>query len=276
MAVNPLSTCALFVEGWARRRDNTGAPPTKVGTATGFLVTAAGAGPVLVTARHVLSGEDMITGEYEVKPEYLSIRFPPAAGHAAPAPLQVELYDDYPTGAGRRWVDHPRGREVDVAALPIAVPEGADVTFLDPDPAPLTLVSFWLPDNGPPPEPDIAVQTGVTDRLFVVGWPYGDTGTWPHAVWSTGYVSTEPDLGWAGLPAFLLDCRSRTGQSGAPVLLHVNPTDTLRLADGDSLHHGVTLTRLVGVYSGRVDREGDLGRVFTTEAIRDVLAELPA
>lgn len=165
---------------------------------------------------------------------------------------------------------------MDLAAVPVTVPDDAPVVFLDPAPGPLTSAAFWLPENGPTPEPHVPVETGVTDRLFVVGWPYGDTGTWPHAVWTTGYVSSEPDVDWAGLPAFLLDCRSRQGQSGAPVLLHVGPADTVLLANGDSLHHGVTLTRLMGVYSGRVDSQSDLGRVFTTAAVREVLAALPA
>ena len=47
------------------------------------------------------------------------------------------------------------------------------------------------------------------------------------------------------------------------------------LADGDVLIHEATQTRLAGVYSGRLDRDSDLGRVFTTTAIREVLAQLP-
>ena len=275
VSLNPLSSAALLIEGWVRRRDDPAGPPSRVTRATGFLVDSAHAGHVLVTARHVLSGEDMTTGHYTTKPEYLTVRLPPAPD-GDPPPLLVELYDDYPTETGRLWVEHPRGREVDVAAVPLPVPLPADATVvvLDHAPPPLTASAFWLPENGPAPEPSSAVALRVTDRLFVVGWPYGDTGSWPHAVWSTGYISTEPDIDWNGLPAFLLDCRSRQGQSGAPVLLHLRPTDTVMLADGDTLHHGATVTRLVGVYSGRVDASSDLGRVFTTAAVRDVLAQL--
>ena len=41
------------------------------------------------------------------------------------------------------------------------------------------------------------------------------------------------------------------------------------------LIHEAMQTRLAGVYSGRLDRDSDLGRVFTTTAIREVLAQLP-
>ena len=79
---------------------------------------------------------------------------------------------------------------------------------------------------------------------------------------------------WQGLPVFLLDARTRSGQSGAPVLRHVTPQDLVRLEGGGVLHHEATVTELIGVYSGRLHPDSDLGRVFTTQAIREVLTEL--
>lgn len=116
----------------------------------------------------------------------------------------------------------------------------------------------------------------VADLLFVVGWPYGDQGSWPAAVWSTAFVATEPDMRWDGRSAFLLDCRTRHGQSGALLLRHVTPNDTVVLADGDTLEFGVIRTVLVGDYTGRIDADGDLGMVYMCEAVREALALLPA
>ena len=56
----------------------------------------------------------------------------------------------------------------------------------------------------------------VGSELQVIGYPYGQVGG-PFPIWSKGFIASEPDLDIAGLPVFLIDCRSRPGQSGSPV-----------------------------------------------------------
>jgi len=43
------------------------------------------------------------------------------------------------------------------------------------------------------------------------------------------------------------------------------------MADG-SLAFGGPVTNLLGVYSGRVNEQSDLGRVWKVQAVRDILA----
>lgn len=175
------------------------------------------------------------------------------------------------------WVEHPGGPRVDIAALHIGrVPEDVHCLPVDVE------ESSWprLRDvvdagrHGLPPVdvPDVLLPVRVTDRAFVVGFPFGDQGTWPWAIWSTVYLASEPAVAHHGLPRILVDGRTREGQSGAPVFL--------RLRAGEQLSHGGTplpvkddVAVFLGVYSGRMTKESDLGLVWTADAVRELLDE---
>ena len=108
----------------------------------------------------------------------------------------------------------------------------------------------------------------LTGRHLFTGKPLNKMAGIPDAIsiqhtdgkWSSGFVATDPDIDWSGLPVFLIDCRSRRGQSGSPVVLRV----------GEPRLMGANTTRLIGLYSGRIRKESDLGMVWKTEAILEL------
>jgi len=60
----------------------------------------------------------------------------------------------------------------------------------------------------------------VTSGLSIVGFPFGITGGGGLGVWVQGTIATEPSLDFDGMPRFLIDSRTRPGQSGSPVLAY--------------------------------------------------------
>ncbi|MBS0550267.1 MAG: trypsin-like peptidase domain-containing protein [Proteobacteria bacterium] len=152
-----------------------------------------------------------------------------------------------------RWIEHPRyGEKVDVVALPLT-----DLT--DVELYPYDVMA----------DPDIIVRPAET--ISVVGFPLGLQAGGSLAVWATGFVASEPDIDFRDLPLFLVDCRTRPGQSGSAVIFHSNG-GVVRYKNGNtSLQTGET-TRLLGVYSGRVSAESDIGMVWKSAAIAEIVS----
>lgn len=96
----------------------------------------------------------------------------------------------------------------------------------------------------------------ITDRVFVVGYPLsiGNRDTDPP-VWTGGTIATSPDADWDG-PRFLIDSRTRDGQSGSAVIAYAPPG------------HGLPARQqLLGIYSGRIDEKADIGSVWRTDDV---------
>ncbi|MFD9038780.1 trypsin-like peptidase domain-containing protein [Streptomyces bottropensis] len=273
-SIHTLSFGALYIEAWNRSLG--GAEDTLLGPATGFLVGIPG-DFWLVTAWHVLSGRRSDNGaamrDDGLRPDYLRVRF---AGEGDdgyhPVSRDFELYDEE-FHSGPRYRSHSE-RRVDVAALHIgAVPDSAVEAFM-PNTWP-TLRDLFAPERRAQQgsEVDVDIPLRITDRLFVLGFPFGHTGSWPFAVWTAAPVASEPLARWDQLPGFLLDSRTRPGQSGSPVVMHIRPGEPV-VAGGDVITHDESITALVGVYSGRLDPNADLGMVWTTNALFEILPEV--
>ncbi|MER8008578.1 serine protease [Streptomyces sp. NPDC094149] len=270
--IHTLSYAALHIEAWYRSRGD--ADDKTLGPATGFLVGIPG-DYWLVTAWHVLSGRRSDTGEVMSKsglcPDYIRVRF---ANEEDLAPIHVtyDLYDDESQNTPR--FSSSSDHRIDVAAIHIG-----DV--------PRSAVDAAMPNTWPTlrelsprerraqlgSEADTPIPLRITDRLFVLGFPFGNTGSWPFAVWTAAPVASEPLAGWNGLPGFLLDSRTRPGQSGSPVVMHIRPGEPV-VADGAVHLHEESVTALIGIYSGRLDPTSDLGMVWTTDALFGFLPEI--
>jgi hypothetical protein len=74
-------------------------------------------------------------------------------------------------------------------------------------------------------------------------------------------------------PTFLIDCRSRQGQSGSAVISHRNG-GSVAMTDGSTSIFGGPVTRFLGIYSGRVNAESDLGIVWKASAIAELVASI--
>jgi hypothetical protein len=225
---------------------------TPLGMATGFVVSGP-IGPLLVTARHVFTGRHHHTGK------------PLTKNCAIPNRVIVWLIYGQELGVWREceerilsgdseplWIEHPTlGARADIAALPLSVPEGTRVKPYD----------IQVPND--------PLLIGPAGIVSVVGFPFGLSAGGRFAIWASGFVATDMDLDYEELPAFLIDCRSRSGQSGSPVVArrdgHFSTTTGLNYMSGQQ-------TDLLGVYSGRVNAESDLGFVWKLSAVRDLVA----
>lgn len=228
----------------------------ELGSGTGFVVHHDGK-PYLVTNYHVAAGRNPITGQ------------PRHPSGAVPDQLVVlHLLTDRTKGlswqarfetvlteaGGARWFEHPkRGREVDVVALPLTELDGVELHPYD--------------ITGTAPK----LATGPASAVSVVGFPFGLTAGGAFGVWTRGFVASEIEIDFDEKPLFLIDARTREGQSGSPVLAY-HPGGIAAMANGDSAAYGAGLVNLLGVYSGRVNAESDLGLVWKLSAVQEILA----
>jgi hypothetical protein len=83
--------------------------------------------------------------------------------------------------------------------------------------------------------------------VSVIGFPFGITAGGGLAIWATGFVASEPDLDYGKLPVFLIDCRSREGQSGSPVIAYRG--GGMVALQGSSSIFDRPVYRLLGIYT---------------------------
>jgi hypothetical protein len=154
------------------------------------------------------------------------------------------------------WKEHPIHKEkVDVVALPLTEISGI-ATY------PHALTGGTL------------LAIGPTEVVSVIGFPFGLTSGGLFAIWATGFIASEPEVELDNLPLMLIDCRGRPGQSGSPVVAYRNG-GTAVLEDGSTAFFGGPVFRLLGIYSGRVNEQSDLGRVWKTSAIQQLVDSIP-
>lgn len=221
-----------------------------ISTGTGFIANTQ-KGPVLLTNRHNLTGRHQETN----KP------LSPTSG----IPNQIKIIHNRTNGLGNwiikdeilydkndrpLWIEHANLKgQMDCVALPLTQ---------------LEEVQFYPYDLNNP-GPDIAI--GPADNISVVGFPFGIQTGGSLAIWATGFLASEPNL---ETPVFLIDCRSRPGQSGSPVIAYRNG-GAVAMQSGGSAMFGCPVYKFLGIYSGRINSESDLGIVWKTSAIKELL-----
>lgn len=224
-------------------------------TGTAFVAPSA-KGPVLVTNRHNVTGRSPHTNEL----------LHPSGG----IPNEIVIVHNRKGQLGEwvfktekliqngtpLWYIHPTlGEKADFVALKLTDLEEIDLYSYDPS----------------SPGPDLAL--GPADAISVVGFPFGKTAGGFLPVWATGFVASEPSLDFNDLPVFLVDCRTRQGQSGSPVIAYRNGGMTAMKDGGGSMFIG-PVNRFLGIYSGRINAESDIGMVWKASAILELLEEI--
>lgn len=226
-----------------------------IASGTGFVMEAE-IGPVLITNLHNLSGRNPITGQPlsptgAIPDEVLILHN--RVGHLGQwIPVLERLLDnDQPN-----WIEHPSmGSSADFVALQLTNTQDID------------LYPYSLDEN----QPKIMVKPA--DTVSVVGFPFGIRSGGALAVWATGHIATEPDIDHDGKPIFLIDCRARQGQSGSAVIAH-RAGGMVALEDGSSAMFNGPVTRFLGIYSGRINIESDLGIVWKAKVIKELIDSL--
>jgi hypothetical protein len=221
--------------------------------ATGFVVVTA-TGPHLITCRHVVTGRDQNTNDPLDKkssgvPNEVAILH-----HSKQAPqgelwLWEERVEALYDGEKPRWREHPiLGARADIIALPLI---HQDVQFM-----PYELLA------------DSNLELGPGDPVSVIGFPFGKAAGGSLGIWATGFIAGETFVDWNNLPIQLIDSRTRKGQSGAPVIAYRSEGSTV-LMDGKlvQIRKGA-VSQFLGVYSGRINDESDVGMVWKAAAVR--------
>jgi hypothetical protein len=212
-------------------------------------------GPVLITNWHNVSGRNPQTKQplssTAAIPDSLRIVHN-RAGKLGEWLLKTEslLANGKP-----RWIEHPSlGDKADFVALPLS--DLADVQLY-----PYDLL------GGP------AIAMNPAEAISVVGFPFGLQAGGSLAVWATGFVASEPQIDFNNLPVFLVDCRTRPGQSGSAVITHRNG-GSVAMQDGSTAMFAGPMTKFQGVYSGRINDQSDLGVVWKATAIAELVGAI--
>jgi len=241
--IDPLSTSSLFLE--LRVRDN------PLSNATGFIVKN-GDLSYLITNWHVLSGRssqsNQINSPTGAVPDSVRI-----AHHGTMLGTWTFVDEPILNDDGHPlWVEHPRGREIDVVALPITqVPDQ------------ITLHPFDLSLSDTDMIPQVAMPVSI------IGFPLGLAVAGAFPIWKTGHIASDPDIDYQGIPAFIIDATTRGGMSGSPVVLRMSGGFLTR--EGHMIMASGPRTRFLGVYSGRIHIDSEIGIVWRPFLIQEIL-----
>lgn len=224
----------------------------EVGQGTAFVAKGPRGSNFLLTNRHVVTGRDNDTGKVlhaqAAIPRTLKVMHNAVEGVGTFVERTVPLYGE---GDAPLWIEHPSYPTADLVALKIPNDDGIVL-----HPYEINALALGEIEPGSP--------------VYVVGFPFGVKSGQSFAVWSTGFVASEPEINHDGMPVFLIDCRSRQGQSGSPVIvLRGGHGNFLRR---DERHTNVATTHVLGIYSGRIRKDSDLGRVWKCWLIAELLA----
>jgi Trypsin-like peptidase domain len=243
--VDPLTVSSLYLSVRSGAKE--------IGTATGFVVTHASR-QYLVTNGHVVTGRHPDTGVLVLSgvPDSLTIwHHGKILGQWSP---QIEPLLD--SKGAPRWLAHPKGPAIDVVALPLSV------TPPDVQLYPLPFETLEQAD----------ISFAVSVPVSIIGFPLGLTGPERFAIWKTGHAASDPELDYRNAPAFLVDATTRGGMSGSPVVLRVGGSHVTK--DGSFVvTTGGWPTRFLGVYSGRIHEQSEIGIVWKPEALKEVLRQ---
>lgn len=177
-----------------------------MGTATGaFWARDQHSHCVLITNRHVVTGLHQSTGQalhrHGGLPDNLVVHFHGSGGEtwgwtAVTLPLFRASGEPY-------WFEHPTlGEAADVVALNVGW--ASDVARYP----------YYL-DTA---HDRIGMVIRPSEPLSVLGFPFGMSSSERFPIWATGFLVQELALITPDIPTFLIDCRTRAGQSGSPVI----------------------------------------------------------
>jgi hypothetical protein len=253
-----------FPDGVIPMDDDEAMEAHKLSNGTGFFFDT-GKFTFLVTARHNLSARHWETNELissrGVEPTHLRMRFRerPKDSQFRQQQIQMDEYlfpliddDGIPN-----WIEHPDyRRRMDVAALAFEAPE-------------TNQIECWTPETS---GSDVNSGVWVAQDVFAVGYPFGQVGALDLPLWIRGTVASEPALHYLykgdPLPVILIDARTRTGQSGSPTVIL-----NRRFVEDTHQHTATPRSKLVGIYTGRLSDEADLGFVWRIEDVQKMFDE---
>lgn len=213
----------------------------------------------LITNRHNVTGRDQDSGQSlhsrGAEPDAIVIHFHKALAFGEWKQIRLPLFR--PDGSPF-WIEHPRfGASADLVAMNLTW--GGDVTRFP----------YYM--NLELDRPGLLVDPA--EPVSVIGFPFGLSSFGRFPIWTTGFLAQELQLIRPENPVFLIDCRSRQGQSGSAVVAYRTSNFRTRSEDGRAriTLNGPPIWEFLGIYAGRINAQSDLGRVWHASAIQEVL-----
>lgn len=221
-----------------------------IGKGTCFTYTANPHKFHLITNWHNVTGRNPNTNESLnsnglADPDYIKIHFNTKILNKWVV-KEIRLKDE---NGSPIWKEHPRGREVDVVAIPIEYYNDVYFRCL----CPLNM--------------EVKLSIYPSKAVSILGFPKGLSSGGKYPIWKKGHLASEPYLDYNNLPIILIDATTRSGMSGSPVILYESG---MAAFEGNSVAQG-TYIRFLGIYSGRIDGEVEIGRVWKANVLNDII-----
>lgn len=224
-------------------------------TGTGFTVVHKDI-PYLITNRHNVTGRNQETGQPLSRTGGIPDNIVIIHNRKNRVGEWLGCIEPLYTDNKARWYEHPTlGSQADFVALPLSNLEDVEL----------------YPYNPSNPGRNIAI--GPAETVSVIGFPFGLTAGGSLGIWATGFIASEPMIDFHELPILLIDCRSRQGQSGSPVIAY-RSGGLVNLDNGSSATFNGPVSKFIGIYSGRINPESDLGIVWKAYAISELIESL--
>jgi len=224
-----------------------------IGNATGFLwIDVPTSQYYLVTNYHVLAGKHPITGEVEDPngrtPTIIRVFHNSSKlGEWKPVDYPIFDKDGHP-----KWKEHPKfGSKIDVVLLAIDLPLG--------------VTGYAIND-----QKWVDLQLRPAENVSIIGFPYGETAGGLFGIWQTGYIASEPELDFSGLPAILVDSKAWPGNSGSPVIARRYGSWSKKDGSQGFGAGNSFVTDFIGIYSGRLGK-AEMKYVWKRSVIEDIL-----
>jgi len=215
----------------------------------------------VITNRHNVTGRHQETGaclsRTAAVPDHIDIYFLSRFEDLPSDWTKISLPLYRPDGSPY-WIEHPRLKErADVVALNLTW--GSDVHklpyYIDTD----------LDRQG--------LVISPAEPVSVIGYPFGRTSAGRFPIWATGFLAHELSLLTPENPTFMIDCRTRQGQSGSAVVAW-RVGNYRKINDKGQIESVVSPSprwEFLGVYSGRIHPDSDIGKVWHVSAIAEIL-----
>lgn len=222
------------------------------GIGTGFTVETQQRDRFLITNWHCVTGINPETNiplstNGVIDPEFMDIHFLKKGSIDEWIIKRIRLKNE----EGKKlYIEHPKGQEIDIVAIKLE--KYADVDFHN----------LWdgnIVDN---------IDVEVSENCSIVGFPKGISTSGKFPIWKIGHIASEFELDHDNKPMFLIDASTREGMSGSPVYCVRNKIASV----GGKLMAGPdTISRFIGIYAGRVGTDIEIGRVFKTLCIEEIV-----
>lgn len=231
-----------------------------ISSGTGFLVMNNLNTLYFVTARHNVTGCDNINGKYISEtlavPNKIKTKFPVVKENKIHyiKNCTIDLID---SKGQTTWNEHTKFKGlIDVAAIRLNDIHNEFVNICYP---------IDLKED----------HRKILREVYIVGYPFGKSvsnGDLSTAIWSKGIIANETDFlinisdKGIPLPAFYVDSKTREGQSGSPVIVHgqiISTSNSISISKQSR-------TFPVGIYTGRVNKDSDLGIAWNWEVLKDI------